>query len=287
MRQEIIDLYDAYTHTPLERRVFLQQLAALAGGTTAAAALLPLLEASAASAAMVAANDARLRVAHITYPAASGDMRGYLARPKEVTGKLPALIVIHENRGLNAHIEDVTRRAALDGFLALAPDMLSAVGGTPPDEDKARDMIRQLDRQATLKNLQATLAYLKQHPDCTGKVGSVGFCWGGGMSNELAVSAPMLDAAVVFYGQSPAPGTVASIQAPLLLHYAGLDERINATVPAYEEALKAAGKRYMLYMYENVNHAFHNDTSEARYNADAAQLAWKRTMAFFQQHLKG
>jgi carboxymethylenebutenolidase len=287
MRQEIIDLYDAYTHTPLERRVFLQQLAALAGGTTAAAALLPLLEARAASAAMVAANDARLHVARITYPAVGSDMRGYLARPQAATGKLPAIIVIHENRGLHPHIEDVTRRAALEGFLALAPDMLSAAGGTPTDEDKARDLIRQLDRDTTLKNLRATLTYLKQHPDCTGKVGSVGFCWGGGMCNELAASAPTLDAAVVFYGQSPAPGTVASIQAPLLLHYASLDERINTTVPVYEEALKAAGKRYTLYWYENVNHAFHNDTSEARYNADAAQLAWKRTMAFFQQHLKG
>jgi carboxymethylenebutenolidase len=287
MRQEIIDLYDAYTHTPLERRVFLQQLAALAGSTTAAAALLPLLEANYARAAVVAANDARLRVTYITYPVAIGDMRAYLARPKAATGKLPAIIVIHENRGLHPHIEDVTRRVALEGFLALAPDLLSIVGGTPANEDKARDMIGQLDSATALKNLRATLMYLKQHPDCTGKVGSVGFCWGGGLCNELAASAPTLDAGVVFYGQVPASGTVAKIQAPLLLHYASVDERINIAVPVYEEALKSAGKRYTLHWYENVSHAFHNDTSEARYNADAAQLAWKRTMAFFHQHLKG
>jgi carboxymethylenebutenolidase len=287
MRQAIIDLYDAYTHTPLERRVFLQQLTALAGGPTAAAALLPLLEANYAGAAIVAANDARLRVAHITYPVVIGDMRAYLVRPKAATGKLPAIIVIHENHGLHPHIEDVTRRVALEGFLALAPDLLSIVGGTPANEDKARDMINQLDRGTAVKNLRATLMYLKQHPDCTGKVGSLGFYWGGGLCNELAASAPTLDAGVVFYGQVPAPGMVAKIQAPLLLHYASLDEHINTAVPVYEEALKAAGKRYTLHWYENVYPAFHNDTSKARYNADAAQLAWKRTMTFFHQHLKG
>ena len=266
MRQEIIDLYDAYTHTLLERRVFLQQLATLAGSPTAAAALLPLLEANYARAAVVAANDARLRTAYITYPATIGDLRAYLVRPKAATGKLPAVIVIHENRGLHAYIEDVTRRVALEGFLALAPDLLSIVGGTPANEDKAREMISQLDPGTAVRNLRATLMYLKQHPDCTGKVGSVGFYWGGGLCNELAASAPTLDAGVVFYGQVPASGTVAKIQAPLLLHYAGQDERINIAVPVYEEALKAAGKRYTLHWYENVYPAFHNDTSVAHYN---------------------
>jgi carboxymethylenebutenolidase len=287
MRREYIELYDAYTHTPLDRRVFLQQLAVLAGGTTAAAALLLLLEANYANAAIVAANDARLHATYITYPGWITDLRGYLVRPKQATGKLPAILVVHENRGLNPHIEDVARRAALEGFLVLAPDLLSPDGGTPTDVDKARDLIRQLDQYATIQHLRATLAYLKKHPDSTGKVGSVGFCWGGGMCNELAASAPDLDAGVVFYGPSPAPGAVAKIKAPLLLHYAQLDEHINVSVPVYEAALKATAKQYTLYWYDNVDHAFHNDTAVARYNAEAAQLAWKRTMAFFQQHLKG
>lgn len=286
MRQDIISLYDEYTHAPLARREFLRRLALLTGGTAAAMALLPLLENNYAQAAVTAPDDARLSTEHITYPGAEGELRGYLARPTDATGKLPAIIVIHENRGLNAHIEDVARRAALAGYLALAPDMLSPLGGTPTDEDKARELIGQLDPAKTVQNLQATLAYLQNHPDSTGKVGAVGFCWGGGMVNQLAVHAPELAAGVVFYGRSPETAQVATIQAPLLLHYAGLDERINANVPAYEQALKDAGKPYTLYMYENANHAFHNDANAARYDENAAKLAWERTLAFFGEWLK-
>ena len=286
MKQELIDLYDEYTHTSLDRRTFLKKLAVLVGGTTAAYALLPLLENNYARAAMVAENDNRLSTEYITYPGASGELRGYLVKPKTATGKLSAIIVIHENRGLNPHIEDVARRAALEGYLVLAPDLLSPLGGTPDDPDEARELIGELDEQETVNDLLATLAFLKNHPDSSGKVGSVGFCWGGGMTNQLAVKAPDLDAAVVFYGASPATEQVPAIQAPLLLHYAGLDERINAGVPAYEEALKAADKTYTLYRYDDVNHAFHNDANPARYDAEAAKLAWERTMAFFDEHLK-
>lgn len=287
MDQKIIDLYDEYTHTPLDRRVFLKRLTLLAGSTAAAHALLPLLENNYAQAAMVAADDARLSTAFISYAGASGELRGYLAKPKDAAGKLPAIIVIHENRGLNPHIQDVVRRTALEGYIALGPDMLSPVGGTPDDPDKARDMIRALDPKQTLNNLQATLGFLKNHAETTGKVGCVGFCWGGGMTNQLAVSVPDLQAAVVFYGRVPPAETVANIRAPLLLHYAGLDERINQDIPQYEAALKEAGKDYTLHMYANVNHAFHNDTNAARYDAEAAKLAWQRTVAFFGQHLQG
>lgn len=286
MRQDIISLYDEYTHAPLARREFLRRLALLTGGTAAAMALLPLLENNYAQATLIAPDDARLRSEHISYPGSTGELRGYLARPTDASGKLPAIIVIHENRGLNAHIEDVARRAALAGYLALAPNMLSPLGGTPTDEDKARELIGQLDPAQTVQNLQATLTYLQNHPDSTGKVGAVGFCWGGGMVNQLAVHAPELAAGVVFYGRSPDLVTVANIRAPLLLHYAGLDERINENVPAYEQALKDAGKPYTLYRYENVNHAFHNDANAARYNEAAARLAWERTLAFFGEHLQ-
>jgi carboxymethylenebutenolidase len=195
------------------------------------------------------------------------------------------VIVIHENRGLNAHVEDVARRVGAAGFVALAPDLLSALGGTPRDEDRAREMIGRLDAQTTVGNLKAATAWLANHPTTTGKVGAVGFCWGGGMVNQLAVAEPDLDAAVVFYGASPNAERVPGIKAPLLLHYAGLDERINQSVPAYEQALKSAGKDYTLHMYEGVNHAFHNDTGGARYNEQAAKLAWQRTIDFLKQKL--
>jgi carboxymethylenebutenolidase len=196
------------------------------------------------------------------------------------------VVVIHENRGLNPHIEDVARRAALEGFFALAPDALSPLGGTPDDTDEARSLIRELDPDKTREDFVAAVSYLKNRPQSTGKVGCVGFCWGGSMSNQLAIHAPDLSAAVVFYGRSPASEDVPKIKVPLLLNYAGLDERINATVPAYEEALKAAGVTYTVHMYEGVNHAFHNDTSVARYDKAAATLAWKRTIDFFKETLK-
>jgi carboxymethylenebutenolidase len=288
MRQEIIELYDAYTHEHLDRRVFMDRLAKMAGGTAAAAALVPVLEANYASAAIVPPDDARLTIEEVTFPGAGGDVRGYLARPADASGPLPGIVVIHENRGLNPHIEDVARRAALEGFVALAPDFLSPAGGTPDDSDQARDMIGQLDAATTLGNAVAAVDYLAASDATNGNVGVVGFCWGGGMVNAVAVSAPAgLKAAVAFYGRQPAAEDVARIKAPLLLHYAGLDERINAGIPAYEEALKANGIDHTIYIYDNVNHAFHNDTSEARYDQTAAELAWDRTIAFFQKNLAG
>lgn len=282
--QQIIDLYDEYTHAPLERRVFLARLAQLTGSAAVALALVPLLEANQAHAALTAPDDARLDTSRLTYPGATGDIKAYLARPKD-TGKLPAVIVIHENRGLNPHIEDVTRRVALAGFVALAPDLLSPAGGTPPNEDTARDLIGKLDGPQTVQNLVAAVTFLTTHPQSTGKVGAMGFCWGGGMVGDLAVNAPGLNAGVVYYGRQPRAEEVAKIQAPLLLHYAGMDARINEGIPAFEEALKQAKKTYTLHMYDGAQHAFNNDTSEARYNKAAAEQAWERTMAFFKTHL--
>jgi carboxymethylenebutenolidase len=211
-------------------------------------------------------------------------MRAYHARP-EVEGKYPAVVVIHENRGLNPHIEDVTRRVAGAGFWALAPDALSPVGGTPEDSDLARTKIGELDAETTLQDFIAGVNFASTHPGTTGKTGCVGFCWGGRMSNLLAVSCANLEAAVAFYGSQPNAADVPKIKAGVMLHYAGLDERINAGIPAYEEALKAADVNYVIHMYDNVNHAFHNDTSPTRYDKDAAELAWKRTIAFFTTHL--
>jgi carboxymethylenebutenolidase len=284
MDQRFIELYDEYTHAPLARRVFLTRLARLAGGVAPAAALMPLLESNYARAAMVPADDQRLETSRITYPGAGGDIQAYMARPKGA-GKHSAVIVIHENRGLNPHIEDVTRRVALEGFRALGPDLLSPMGGTPSNEDTARDMIGKLDGKQTTQNLTSAVAFLKQHPHGNGKVGAVGFCWGGGPVGDLVVNAPDLDACVVYYGRQPRTADVEKIRAPLLLHYAGLDERINQGIPAFEDALKKAGKQYTLYMYEGANHAFNNDTSQARYNKQAADLAWARTIAFFKANL--
>jgi carboxymethylenebutenolidase len=288
MRQDIIKLYDEYTHERLDRRVFMDQLAKLAGGTTAAAALVPLLKANYASAAIVPEDDARLTIEEVSFPGAGGDVQGYLARPADASGPLPAVVVIHENRGLNPHTEDVARRVALEGFVALAPDFLSPAGGTPDDEDQAREMISGLDAAQTVENAVAAVSFLAENEATTGNVGVVGFCWGGALSNQVAVSAPeQLGAAVAFYGRQPAAEEVASIQAPVMLHYAGLDERINAGIPAYEEALKANGVDHTIHMYDGVNHAFHNDTSEARYDQTAAELAWQRTIDFFKQNLAG
>jgi carboxymethylenebutenolidase len=286
MKQEIIELFDEYTHTGLPRRAFFKRLVALAGSTAAATALLPLLENNYAKAGLVDEEHPQLTTESVSYPVSGGQMRGYLAKPKDASGELPAVIVIHENRGLNPHIQDVVRRAALAGYVALGPDFLSLKGGTPENEDQARELISALDSQQTLSHLKTSLAFLQNRPDTTSKVGCVGFCWGGGMTNQLAVSAPDLEAAVAFYGSVPPAEAVPNIQSPLLLHYAALDERINQGIPAYETALRTAGKDYTICMYSNVNHAFHNDTNEARYNADAAQLAWERTIAFFDYYLK-
>ncbi len=285
MDKQIIDLYDEYIHESLDRREFLKKLAILAGGTAAAHALLPLLELNYAQAQVVPKDDPRLKTGYINYPGVTGEVRGYLARPKG-DEKLPGVVVAHENRGLNPHIEDVTRRTALEGFLALAPDALSPLGGTPEDSDKARSLIGQLDGQSTVKNYVAAVRYLKTHPESTGKVGIIGFCWGGGVANQVAVNAPDLTAAVPFYGMQPASEDVAKIKASLLLHYAGLDERINKGIPAFEAALKRASVDFTIYMYEGANHAFLNDTNPARYNKEAAQLAWQRTISFLKEKLK-
>jgi len=286
MNQKIIDLYDAYTHGFIARREFLHKLALLAGGATAASALLPLLENDYANAEVISKDDPRLHTDTIEYPAETGKIIAYLARPKGET-KLPGVIVIHENRGLNLHIKDVARRVALAGFLALAPDALSPFGGTPEDADEARSLIGKLDSQSNLKNFLAAVTYLKTHPESTGKIGAVGFCWGGAMANQLAVHSPDLLAAVPYYGSQPAAEEVPKIKASLLLHYAGLDQRINQGIAAYEEALKKASVDYKVYVYEGANHAFNNDTNTARYDRRAAELAWERTVAFLKVKLAG
>ncbi len=283
--QAMIDAYDEYTHLTLDRRRFMEKLTGLAGSAAAAAAIAPLLAANGAQAEIVAPTDSRVSAEDITYPGAGGDMRGYLVRPAEVSGKLPAVIIIHENRGLNPHIRDVARRMALEGFLALAPDFLSPAGGTPTDEDKAREMIGALDAAATTANAAATVAFLEGHAQSTGKVGAIGFCWGGGLVNRLAVGSPDLKAGVAYYGAQPKAEDVPKIKAALLLHYAGLDERINAGIEAYQKALKDDGKDATIYVYDGVNHAFNNDTSAARYDKAAADLAWGRTVEFLKAKL--
>lgn len=283
--QAMIDAYDEYTHLTLDRRGFMQKLTTLAGSGAAAAAIMPMLAANQANAAMVEEGDARLDVADITYPGASGEMKGYLAIPKDAAEKLPAVIVIHENRGLNPHIRDVARRMALEGFVALAPDFLSPNGGTPANEDEARAMFQSLDMANATANGEATRAFLAGHEKTNGKVGAIGFCWGGGMVNRMAVASPELGAGVAYYGSQAPADQVPAIQAPLMLHYAGLDERINAGIDAYRAALDANGKTYELHMYEGVNHAFNNDTSSARYDKAAADLAWSRTIEFLKKNL--
>jgi len=284
MDQKIIDLFDRFTHGGMNRRSFFDRLVALAGGTAAATALLPLLQNNYAKAETVAPSDSSIMVGPVTFQAGTQQLSGYVAWPA-IGDKFPAALVVHENRGLNPHIQDIARRLALEGFIAVAVDFLSPVGGTPEDADKARDMIGTLQESDVTGWAQAAVAFLRGHANSNGKVGAVGFCWGGGVIGRLAVAEPSLDAGVVYYGMQPPAADVARIQAPLLLHYAGLDERINAGIPAFENALKAANKVYTLHMYEGVNHAFNNDTNAARYNKPAADLAWSRTLAFLQQNL--
>jgi carboxymethylenebutenolidase len=286
MDRRIIKLFDEYTHKPLERRTFLERLAVLTGGSAAAYALLPLLENNYAHAARVDPADPRLATSTIGYPGATGEVLAYLAIPKAGPPKRAGVIVIHENRGLNPHIRDVARRVAVEGFTALAPDALSPVGGTPSDEDDARAAIGRLDRDAAVRNFVAAIAYLKSRPDAAGPVGAVGFCWGGGMVNLLAVAAPDLAAGAPFYGVVAPTADVPRIKAKLQLHFAGYDPRINAGIPEYEAALKSAGVAYEKFVYDGTDHAFHNDTGAARYNKAAAELAWSRTIAFFKANLR-
>src|SRR5258706_9214101 len=285
MDQRIISLFDEYTHKPLTREEFLKRLTSLTGSTAAALSALSLLEVNYAAAETIPQQDNRLITERVTYPGDGVEMKGYLARPKE-TKKYGAVVVIHENRGLNPHIEDVTRRMALEGFLAMAPDALSPFGGTPTNEDQARDLIGKLDAPKNLSNFMKAFDYLKTRSDCNGKWGCIGFCWGGGMANQLAVHVPDLKAAIPFYGRQPEADDVPKIKAALQLHYAGTDERINAGIPAYEEALKKAGTSYQLFTYEGAQHAFHNDTAPTRYNEAAAKLAWSRSIEFLKEKFK-
>jgi len=283
--KKLLDLYDRYIEGAINRRAFLRKLTVLAGSTTAAWALLSLLEKDQGRAEIVPADDSRLDAKHVSYSGTTGNIKAYWAKPKGDV-KLPGVVVIHENKGLNPHIEDVARRVALEGFLAMAPDALTPLGGTPKDASDAVQMIKKLDKKQNLDNFLAAVQYLDSHPMCTGKVGVVGFCWGGAMANQLAVHSQEVDAAVPYYGRQPAAEDVPKIKAFLLLHYAGLDERINKGIPAYESALKAAGVNYQIYMYEAAKHAFNNDTNLERYNKEAAELAWQRTISFFKEKLK-
>ena len=283
--QEMIRAYDEYTHLTLDRRRFMEKLTKLAGSGAAAATIAPLLMSNYAKAEIVAPDDPRLKIEDIAFPGPAGEVKGYLAMPAEAAGKLPAVIVVHENRGLNPHTKDVTRRLALDGFVALGIDLLSRKGGTPATDEEAAAMFQDIDRAALVPDAVAAIAYLQGLPATNGKVGAVGFCFGGGIVNQMAVASPDLVAGVAYYGGQPAAADVPKIKAKLLLHYAGLDERINAGIAAYEAALKDAGVDYQVYIYDGVNHAFNNDTSEARYDKDAATLAWSRTVDFLKEAL--
>lgn len=284
MNQQIINLFDEYTHKPLKRDDFIRRLVLLTGSLPAAMTALAQLEVKYDHAATVPQQDERIVTERITYSGDETTMKGYLAKPKG-EDKYPGVIVIHENRGLNAHIEDVTRRVALAGYLALAPDALSPLSGTPTDADQARELFGKLDTTKNLHNFEKAFDYLKNRSDCTGKIGCVGFCWGGALSNQLAVHLPDLKAAVPFYGRQPDAADVPKIKAAVQLHYGGLDERINAGIPAYREALEKAGTVHEIYIYEGAQHAFNNDTAPTRYNEAAAKLAWERTLAFFKKHL--
>lgn len=285
--QELLILFDAYVHGDIDRRGFLDRAAKFAVGGTTAAMLLDALNPRFADAQQVPPEDPRLSTERVVYPSPDGyeTTRGYLVRAKAATGTLPGIVVVHENRGLNPHIEDVTRRFALEGYLAFAPDALAPLGGYPGDEDKARALFQTLDQTKTRADMAAAFRYLKGRDDCTGRVGVVGFCYGGGIAHLLATQLPDLAAAVPFYGNNPPPEAAQTVKAPLLVHLAGEDQRINAAWPAYEAALKAAGVAYTAHLYEGAQHGFHNDTTP-RYDASAAALAWQRTLDFFGRHVK-
>lgn len=284
---EVLKLFDGYVHGMMNRREFIDRAGKFAVGGFTAAAMLESLRPNFAWAQQIAKDDARIKAEYVTYPSpqGSGTMRGYLVKPANASGKLPGVVVIHENRGLNPYIEDVTRRLALLNYVAFAPDALTPLGGYPGDEEKAAKAFATLDPVKRTEDLVTGAEFLKARPECTGKIGAVGFCFGGGISNLLATRLPDLGGAVPFYGAQPAAADVAKIKAPLLIHYAGLDERINAGWPAYETALKANNVKYEAFIYPNVNHGFHNDTTP-RYDDAAAKLAWQRTVDFFNKNLR-
>lgn len=285
MDQRIINLFDEYTHAPLQRDEFLKRLVQITGSMAAAIAILPMLENNYVSSHSIPDQDDRITTERITYPGDNCTMKGLLAKPKQA-GKYGSVVVIHENRGLTPHIEDVTKRVALAGYLALAPDALSPQGGTPANEDEARGMFGKIDAKQNLNNFIKAFDYLKARPDSNGKTAVIGFCWGGALANQLAVNVPDLDAAVPYYGRQPDAADVPKIKAAVQLHYGGLDTRVNEGIPAYEEALKKAGTKYELYVYEGAQHAFNNDSSPARYNEAAARLAWERVMKLFGETIK-
>ena len=283
--QEVFDLYDDYAHNKLQRREFIEKLSTYAVGGITVASLMSFMMPDYVNTLLVDPNNPELDSDFITYdsPKGGGEIKGLLSKPKNFEGKLGGIVVVHENRGLNPYVEDTARRAALAGFITLAPDALSPLGGYPGNDDEGRAMQRQRDRNEMLEDFIAAFEYLKNHEDCSGKIGVVGFCFGGWISNMMAVKVPDLSAAVPFYGGQPKED-VDKINAPLMLQFAGLDERVNAGWPAYEEALKANGKEYEAFTYPDVNHGFHN-TSTPRYNKEAAELAWGRTIEFFKKHL--
>jgi carboxymethylenebutenolidase len=284
MDQKIINLWDNFTHSRISRREFMEELTRLVGSTAAAVALLPLLQNDYAKAQIVSANDPRLNAEKISFDSPKGKVSGYLVRAKGTT-KRPAVIVIHENRGLNPHLEDVARRLATEGYIALAPDLLSVSGGTPANDDAARDLHTKTNREDMIIEAVAAIGFLKRHAESTGKVGAVGFCFGGGVVNRMAAGSPDLAAAVPYYGLQVPAEMVPAIKAPLLLQYAETDENINKGIAAFETALKANNKKYTKHIYAGTQHAFNNDTGGARYNKAAADLAWGRTLAFFSENL--
>lgn len=287
--QRFFDLYDEYAHGDIDRREFMRRAAGITVGSASAATLIQSLLPKYAEAQTISFNDDRIKASYVEYPSpsASGTVTGYLVRPiAEEPQKRPGVLVIHENRGLNPYVEDVARRVAVEGFLALAPDALSPLGGYPGNDDDGRELQQKIPPEQLQQDVLAGARYLKALPECTGKLGAVGFCWGGGMVNMLAVElGDGLDAGVPFYGRQPAAEDVAKIRAPLLIQYAGLDTRINEGWPAFKDALKANHVDYTMHMYDNVNHGFHNN-STPRYDEDAADLAWRRTIAFFREHLQ-
>lgn len=285
IKQEVFDLYDDYAHNRLQRREFIEKLGLYAVGGVTVASLMGFLMPNYLDTALVSAQDPGLDSGYIRYksPKGGGEIKGLLSKPKEAKGKLPGIVVVHENRGLNPYIEDTARRAALEGFITLAPDALTPLGGYPGNDDQGRAMQGERDRDEMLEDFIAAFEYLDSHADCSGNIGVVGFCFGGWISNMMAVKVPGLKAAVPFYGGQPTED-IDKIKAALQLHYAGLDERVNQGWPAYEAALKRYGKEYAAYFYPEVNHGFHN-TSTPRYDQGAAELAWKRSMDFFREQL--
>ena len=286
MKDNISKLYDDYRLGKISRRDFVRKLTLFTGSAAAAMSMLPVLEDSSLNLSSSMKDDSDLITEFIKYPAETGEMKAFLARPKKGK-KFAAVIVIHENRGLQPHIQDVTKRMAKEGFLAIAPDALSPLGGTPEnDSAKAVTMIRELDGEKTVKDFVAAVKYLNTHPLSTGKVGCTGFCWGGAMTNQVAVNSPELDAAVPYYGRTPAAEDIRRIKAPVMAHFAGNDPGINAGIPAFEEELKKNNKEYQIFIYEGANHSFNNDSNPERYNEEAAKLAWGRTVGFFKEKLK-